>query len=376
MNKDFAVIESDKIRYDFSKKLCGLYNLERNILILAKVGFKEIILNLSDNESDFFETKVRKHLKKIKNCEIITDNKSSEKTKGLVLKSNLFLQAHHFDNEDSYFKNNKAIENQEQFLMSNKVDYKKATKLVSQHIINNTGGFIAQKINKRISIPISLQVAKTRIHPNYLTIFNLIIGVLASVFLWKTTDPTDPNNTNYLYVVLGGFLFQLASILDGVDGEVAKFTFKVSKIGGWLDTIGDNSTLLMFLVSASYLNYIYMGGTASLIFILFMFIGITVMVGIMVNFLSKFSESGSLVAFDKEFLQTIPQDRLVKTAHALKYITKKELFSLLFFLVALTGKIYIIVPFASFSVIVAAIILIVIHLRHIDEFKKRFEMKK
>ncbi len=376
MNKDFAVIESDKIGYDFSKKLCGLYNLERNILILAKVGFKEIILNLSDNESDFFETKVRKHLKKIKNCEIITDNKSSEKTKGLVLKSNLFLQAHHFDNEDDFFKNNQVVENQDQFLMYDKNDYKKATKLVSQHIISNTGGFIAQKINKRISIPISLQVAKTRIHPNYLTIFNLIIGVLASVFLLKSSDSTISNNIEYIYIVLGGFLFQLASILDGVDGEVAKFTFKVSKIGGWLDTIGDNSTLLMFLASASYLSYLEMSQTASLFFIILMFVGIGVMVGMMVNFLSKFSESGSLVAFDKEFLQTIPQDRLVKTAHALKYITKKELFSLLFFLVALTGKIYIIVPFASFSVIVAAIILIVIHLRHIDEFKKRFEMKK
>jgi len=91
---------------------------------------------------------------------------------------------------------------------------------------------------------------------------------------------------NYIYVVLGGFLFQLASILDGVDGEVAKFTFKVSKIGGWLDTIGDNSTLLMFLVSASYLNYIYMGGLASLIFILLMFVGIAIMIGVMVNYLS------------------------------------------------------------------------------------------
>ena len=60
---------------------------------------------------------------------------------------------------------------------------KTAEKLVTNHIIKNTGGFIAQKINKRISMPISLLLAKTRIHPNYLTVINMIVGLLSSIVL-------------------------------------------------------------------------------------------------------------------------------------------------------------------------------------------------
>jgi phosphatidylglycerophosphate synthase len=37
---------------------------------------------------------------------------------------------------------------------------------------------------------------------------------------------------SYLFKLMGGFLFQAASVLDGVDGEWQKFTLKVSKIGG------------------------------------------------------------------------------------------------------------------------------------------------
>ena len=63
--------------------------------------------------------------------------------------------------------------------------------------------------------------------------------------------------------MLGGFLFQTASVMDGVDGEVAKFTLKVSKIGGWLDTISDNMTLILFVSVLSYLYYIKTGGLLS-----------------------------------------------------------------------------------------------------------------
>jgi len=125
MNKDVAIIVSDKENNLYSKKLCGLYNLERNILILEKVGFKKIILDLSETEQIFYEKKVKKHLKKIKNCEITIKESIQNKKKILTIQSNLFLQAHYFDNEDRFFNKSNPTINENQFLIYNKQDLKK-----------------------------------------------------------------------------------------------------------------------------------------------------------------------------------------------------------------------------------------------------------
>jgi CDP-L-myo-inositol myo-inositolphosphotransferase len=286
------------------------------------------------------------------------------------------LQQHYFNYPEKYFKedngNYTPVISDKLFELKNKSDIKKGAKLISAYIIENTGGFIAQKVNKRISLPISIRLAKTRIHPNYLTAFNMIVGFLSSWFIYMAAV-TYSSSANYILMVLGGLFFQAASILDGVDGEVAKFTLTVSKLGGWLDTFSDNMTLLLFLVSNSYLYYIVMGGVASFVTIAVLFISLTVMLYIMINFLSKFSDSGSLVAYDKEFLQTLPSsDVFVKFALKMKYLTKKEMFSIIFCLMGFTGYIYLIIPMAAFVLLGAAVILTIINFR----FMKEIENKK
>ena len=79
----------------------------------------------------------------------------------------------------------------------------------------------------------------------------------------------------------------------------------------------------------------------------------------MINYLSKYSNSGSLVAYD----------RLVSFALRMKYLTKKEMFSIVFFFAAFTGHIYLIIPAAAFVLIAGAGILTIIHFRYIGSFK-------
>ena len=52
----------------------------------------------------------------------------------------------------------------------------------------------------------------------------------------------------YLALLLGGFLAQFASIVDGCDGEVARLKFQTSRYGGWLDAVLDRyaDALLLF----------------------------------------------------------------------------------------------------------------------------------
>jgi phosphatidylglycerophosphate synthase len=357
-----------------NKKIGGLYLIERNIKLLSRVGVKKIYIDFSEPDLDLFNKKILRHIKKVK-AEIITD-RSIPAQDFLKVTPGLFLQQQYFNYPEKYFKQENGyyapIISDELFEIKDERDIKKGAKLISNYIIENTGGFIAQKINKRISLPISIRLAKTRIHPNYLTFFNMIFGILSSCFIYLSTYSYFSNTVNYLLMVLGGVFFQAASVLDGVDGEVAKFTLTVSKLGGWLDTLSDNTTLLLFLISNSYLYYVVMGGIASFITIVVLFISLAVMLFIMINFLSRFSDSGSLVAYDREFLQTLPSgDIFVKFALKMKYLTKKEMFSIIFCLIGFTGYIYLIIPMAAFVLLAAAVVLAIIHFRFIDGVEKK-----
>ena len=151
---------------------------------------------------------------------------------------------------------------------------------------------------------------------------------------------------------------------------MAKYTLKVSKIGGWLDTISDNGTLLMFLSATSYLYFIHNTGTMPLVVIGLLFLGLAVMLMVMVAFLRKYTSSGSLVTYDKEFIQKLPEnDPVVFLVQKLKYITKKEFFSIVFFLVSLTGMIYLLIPIIAVVLDVSALLLLYLSIKYKDPEK-------
>lgn len=371
MLPESAVITGSGLK-SMSLKIAGLYLLERNIMVLSRAGVKKISLLLSEDEADFFNKNILKHIKKAE-AEIALMDGKIPSDGSVVIPSNIFIQQHYITGYETYFKKNRKnlepLPSEDLFIVEDPAGCRKAEKKISEYIIKNTGGFIAQKINKRISIPISIRLTPTRIHPNYLTVFNMIIGILSSFFIFMAASDNYAPQTIYIFMVLGGFLFQAASVLDGVDGEVAKYTLKVSKIGGWLDTFSDNTTLILFLVSNSYLFYTRMGGIVSLVTIIVLFTGLAIMLGSIVSYLRKYSDSGSLVAYDREFLQKLPEtDRLVSFALKMKYITKKEMFSIVFFLISLTGYVYYIIPMAAFVLLAASVILVIINRRYMNEF--------
>lgn len=103
----------------------------------------------------------------------------------------------------------------------------------------STDGWVARKINARISIPISKVFARLEIHPNWITLMNLPFVLLMFYFI------TRPS---YISAAVAGVMFQWCSIFDGCDGEVARACHKESIIGGWLDTAMDNLCYLLFVM--------------------------------------------------------------------------------------------------------------------------------
>ena len=97
--------------------------------------------------------------------------------------------------------------------------------------------------NRPISIAISKMLVRTRISPNQVTLLNLAIGLLASL----TVAFGD-----YWSVLLGALLLKANSILDGVDGELARIRLQSSLLGEWLDTLSDDLKNLTFAAGIGY----------------------------------------------------------------------------------------------------------------------------
>jgi len=102
-------------------------------------------------------------------------------------------------------------------------------------LVKPTDGMFA-RFNRKISIPISRQLIKTSITPNVVTFIVLAVSVAAGVCFGRG---------GYWNTAAGALLSVWASILDGCDGEVARFKLQSSKFGCWLDTVCDYLYYLM-----------------------------------------------------------------------------------------------------------------------------------
>lgn len=91
-------------------------------------------------------------------------------------------------------------------------------------------GFISQSINRPASRRLSVALSKTPLTPNHITLISFFMALLGAVGL-ATTDPR--------FWIAGGILIQIASIVDGCDGEIARIKLLQSPRGGWLDTVLD-----------------------------------------------------------------------------------------------------------------------------------------
>jgi CDP-L-myo-inositol myo-inositolphosphotransferase len=91
-------------------------------------------------------------------------------------------------------------------------------------------GFISQYINRPLSRRLSVALSRTPLTPNHITLLSFFMGLLGAVGL-ATTDPW--------FWLAGGVLIQVASIVDGCDGEIARIKLLQSPQGAWLDTVLD-----------------------------------------------------------------------------------------------------------------------------------------
>lgn len=115
-----------------------------------------------------------------------------------------------------------------------------AGKQILRNTIKPTDGIVSRHINRPISTRISAMLLRMqRVRPNHATALTFLAAVLmfASLVLGGHGG-----------LIAGAILFQAASVLDGVDGEIARATFRTSDLGATIDSLTDALTNLGFLV--------------------------------------------------------------------------------------------------------------------------------
>jgi CDP-L-myo-inositol myo-inositolphosphotransferase len=111
-------------------------------------------------------------------------------------------------------------------------------------------GPVARLINRRLSRPVSLMLVRAGVSAGAATVGTFLLALAAAAVLALGAISAEA-------LVAGGILVQLASILDGVDGEIARASLRSSPRGGFLDAVLDraaDAAVLAALAAAAGLD--------------------------------------------------------------------------------------------------------------------------
>jgi|Deesub1362A_J573_1020465.scaffolds.fasta_scaffold00051_115 CDP-L-myo-inositol myo-inositolphosphotransferase len=103
----------------------------------------------------------------------------------------------------------------------------KVENFILKSLVKPSDGIISRHINRKLSIPLSRLLVKTRITPNQMTFVSFFFGILSAVLFGLNKN------------IYAGIFAQITSILDGCDGEIARIKGTESKFGAYFDSITD-----------------------------------------------------------------------------------------------------------------------------------------
>jgi len=203
---------------------------------------------------------------------------------------------------------------------------KDVEKALIRSLTKPTDGWVSRNFNRPISTLFSRVLAHTKITPNQFTIVTGLIGLSTAWFLARA---------GYWNYLIGGALFHFTSVLDGVDGELARLKFKSSPFGQWLDTVVDNTSYLAALggiITGLFLNgapqYVIYAGILSVVFAV-------AALGSLYFYLLRFKSGGTLLNVKYGFQDgNSTFDKIFQVAAA---FGKRDLFALIFFILGIFG---------------------------------------
>jgi phosphatidylglycerophosphate synthase len=112
-----------------------------------------------------------------------------------------------------------------------------------QSLIKPSDGPVSRHLNRPISLLLTRASVAIGLKPNHMTALVALAGLFAAAC---AAQPS------HAFQLLGAALFQLHSILDGCDGEIARLTRRFGKHGALIDSLVDDASNLLFFTGLSY----------------------------------------------------------------------------------------------------------------------------
>ena len=212
-----------------------------------------------------------------------------------------------------------------------------AKKMLFGQVTKPTSGFVSRHLNARISIPISKLLVETGMSPHVVTVLFVMTTGLTSAYLISFAD-------DYPTLLLAGFLWQMAAVLDRCDGEIARVKLCESKFGAWFDTVTDNLAYicayigLLFGMRKLYpdtMFYWYLGLSAIAAFVLTLAI---------LYIYARRSGSGSLQHYLRDLNRDLPDSEKTWVQTLMQrygVVGKRDFFSFVVFLTTIVNRVQI-----------------------------------
>ena len=256
------------------KRLCGLTLIERAVLTAYEEGSRYFVI-ITDGE----EEKFRKILEKKRYLHLTLDWMSLVQWQKIEEKK---------ERDGSLIVRASGIVHKGQWEpINSKTTLKKAEKIVLSCCRKPTDGLVSRYLNRNISLQMSRVITRLPVTAHHMTGFTLLVGLMGAYYA---------ATMNFFIAFL---IFQITSILDGCDGEIARLKFQKTKKGAWFDTISDNIIYVTFIfcfgwgMAQFYSNPFYLHAT--LLILTFIFLA----VAIMYFYLKKRNLEGTLVIVER-----------------------------------------------------------------------------
>jgi phosphatidylglycerophosphate synthase len=152
-------------------------------------------------------------------------------------------------------------------------DYKKTLKsslsdeLINTYLLRPIAGFIVWVLYP------------TSITPNQVTIASTIAGLIAAWFYFQNQAPAT---------AIAGLLITLKDVLDSADGQLARAKQQYSRIGRFLDSIGDFAVNLAVFGAIGWVLFASTGNAWMIVLAVLGLVGITLRVSYHVYYLASF----------------------------------------------------------------------------------------
>lgn len=225
----------------------------------------------------------------------------------------------------------------------NKEDKKAAKKIILGSLVKPTDGIVSRNLNRPISTSFSRVLVKTQLTPNQWTYLNGILSFIPCYFMYQG---------GYMNWLIGAGLVHLSSVLDGVDGEIARMKMKSSAFGQWLDTMLDHvsgvAVLITLVIGVHRVNepaFFQWSGKLSIIF------AVLSLASLLIYIISNKKEGSFYIDYSFKEKDTT----FAKIIQAADFLGKRDFYNLLFFVLAIFG----LMPWALFYICVMTVLVFI-----------------